>query len=420
MAKSKKLVFMTTRLFWPAHSGHYQELYHYCRGLHEYYGYDIYLYSFRDPGQKADGNHPDFIRELRYAVDISLPRKLWNLLAKGLPGRWPLQCALYFSAENRNRLAAYIREVDPDTVLLDMARLATYRQALEGYRGKRILNMEDTLSKRYRRQLDSGKPVGQALGVYGKRLPRWLGGLMARQGLQRLALRMETKRMAAYEAAAAKDFDHILFVSPLETAEYNTLTGADKAVTVTLGVDADYYAQTPPGLVKKPGALSIVGDFHTAANQDSLDVLANEVLPLVKHTVTLDVIGSCPEVLRQRYRSRRDIRFVGRVEDLRPAILSTEVFVAPFPYGTGIKTKLLEAMAMGMPVVTDSVGAEGIGAVNGVHWIVEDSRAAMAAQLDALLDDREGRERMGQAAQRMIGDSYRWEHVLESFGTIGL
>ena len=70
----------------------------------------------------------------------------------------------------------------------------------------------------------------------------------------------------------------------------------------------------------------------------------------------------------REFDTNKIVHFSGKVSDLRGEVKKGMVFLAPIAYGTGIKTKILEAMAMEMPVVTNSVGAEGIPGVNGKHW----------------------------------------------------
>ena len=80
----KKLLFITTRLFWPTDSGRKVSLYYYCKGLHDKYGYDIYVYSFLEHGQSEIllKDKPDFIKDVRIAASVDKASKLKNLLLK--------------------------------------------------------------------------------------------------------------------------------------------------------------------------------------------------------------------------------------------------------------------------------------------------------------------------------------------------
>jgi hypothetical protein len=101
MAKStggrKRLLLVSTRIFWPAHAGHRILLYNYCRGLHDQYHYDIYMYSFLEHGQSyIEKDKPGFIKEVFTADQPGRPEQIGNLLRHSLAGRnrWSFQSSL--------------------------------------------------------------------------------------------------------------------------------------------------------------------------------------------------------------------------------------------------------------------------------------------------------------------------------------
>ena len=152
----KKLLFITTRLFFTTNSGRKLSLYHYCRGLYEKYGYDIYLFTFLEGDQVFEDelkNKPYFIKEVYRASEIGAITKIGNLFFKSLfSKKWPLQCSLYYSQTNVNRIRQLCGEHHFDVVITDMIRTAPYIDGLEGVPVK-ILDMDDLLSKRYEREL---------------------------------------------------------------------------------------------------------------------------------------------------------------------------------------------------------------------------------------------------------------------------
>ena len=105
--KNKKLLFVTTRLFWPTDSGRKLSLYYYCKGIHEKYNCDIYIYSFLESGQteKDIEKKPEFIKDVRLAKPIGKIDKIQNLATKTLVTRkWPIQCSLYYSRQNSEQI----------------------------------------------------------------------------------------------------------------------------------------------------------------------------------------------------------------------------------------------------------------------------------------------------------------------------
>lgn len=173
-------------------------------------------------------------------------------------------------------------------------------------------------------------------------------------------------------------------MSPIETDEFNKKYNTNKAVTVSLGVDYPYFSEEL-SVKKDNGRVTFVGNMATPANADSVRYIIDQVLPKSKNIKSLFFVGNCPESLREEYRENNKVHFTGKVDDLRIHVEQGMVFLAPIAYGTGIKTKILEAMAMGMPVVTNSIGSEGIPGVNGQHWYVSDDPKKIAQYADELL-----------------------------------
>ena len=166
--KRKKLLFVTTRLFWPTDEGHKVLLYNYCKGLYEHYNYDIYLYSFLEEGQDPnDGTKPDFIKKIYTARQPNIGRKVGNVLHYSLLSqeRWSFQSSMFYSKFNIRMIQKLIEKIKPDSIIVDMIRLSPYYTAIKTFEGPKILFMEDALSKRYIRQI---KAASTESGIAGR------------------------------------------------------------------------------------------------------------------------------------------------------------------------------------------------------------------------------------------------------------
>jgi len=113
------------------------------------------------------------------------------------------------------------------------------------------------------------------------------------------------------------------------------------------------------------------------------------------------------EVIRGADQKGLDI--AGYVEDVRPEILRGTLFIAPTRVGSGIRIKILEAMALGRPVVATTIGAEGIAAADGHDLRIADSHMELAGAIEELLDDRDGREKMAASALELVRNRYAWD-----------
>lgn len=409
---SKKLVFITTRLFWPADSGRKVSLYHYCEGLHEQLGYEVYVYSFLEGDQRVGDaeRHPCFIADVRVAKSIGGCTKLKNLISALLKPAAPFQCALYWSSENRDAIRAYCEEVGPDVVIIDMVRLAPYIAALDGLDLPVVLDYDDLLSKRYERQV--GGCGGNVLGKYGTQASGLMRAVVSNRRLKNFVLRCESKRVECAEDGYARRADAVLFVSPIETAELNGRLGTNKCFDATLGADV----VEPDGpLPDATFDFGFVGNMHTAANQASLDYICDEVLPLLPGT-TLRAIGVCPDHVAERYSSSSQVSFSGRVGSIADELMKCKVMLAPFAYGTGIKTKVLEAMGLGVPVVTNAVGVEGMTCEPGVEVELGETAQELADACKGLLSSPEKRRAVGLAGQEYVRRCHDWGASIENLG----
>lgn len=409
---SKKLVFITTRLFWPADSGRKVSLYHYCKGLHEQLGYDVHVYSFLEGDQRAgDAEHrPGFIADVRVAKPVGGGAKLKNLASALLKPAMPFQCALYWSGGNRDAIRAYCEEVGPDVVIIDMVRLAPYMDALDRLDLPVVLDYDDLLSKRYERQV--GGSEGNVLGKYGTQASGFMRAIVSNRKLKNLVLRCESKRVERAEDGFARRADAVLFVSPIEMAELNGRLGLKKCFDATLGAEVVELEGPLPATAFDFG---FIGNMYTAANQASLDYICSEVLPLLPGT-TLRVIGVCPDGVAEHYAAHPQVSFSGRVESVSDELMKCKVMLAPFAYGTGIKTKVLEAMGMGVPVVTNSIGIEGMTCEPGVEIELGETARELAVACKALLTDPGRCCAVGLAGKEYVRRCHDWSASIENLG----
>ena len=188
-------------------------------------------------------------------------------------------------------------------------------------------------------------------------------------------------------------------------------------ITITTGVDYKFFS-SEIDVKKEKNSVSFVGNFEYPPNVDSLRMIVHEVLPHVRRKIKIYAIGKVNDSVKKEFEDK--IIFLGMVDDIRKYVHSTVIFLSPIAYGTGIKTKILEAMAMGMPVITNSVGAEGINIINGVNAIVSDDMKKIAYEVERLLDNSEECKRLGKKAKKTIAENYQWEEIWKKFRKCGV
>ncbi len=414
--KAKRLIFVTSRLPWPTNSGRKVSLYHYCRGLAEVYGYEITLFVFPEHDQPREAQDmPPFISRVEFAAPFSRIEQMGNLLTKSLLGGKPLQCALFESRKSKRLLDRLVEEIKPDVMIFDMIRTAPYMKRYKGLT-RLILDLDDLLSVRYRRQLNAsaegciaGRYAGALRPATRRLLRGWLG---------RLTLRTEAHRVARAEKRMAKLADGVILVSQAEAALLNTALGQSKAIAVPTGVDITDFTRAA-NVEKEAHTVGFVGNLSVPANVASLAHIAEHVMPLLAG-VTLEVVGHTPADIHTRYQDDPQIRLLGEVADLPEVLGRWQLFLAPIAFGTGLKTKIIEAMAAGLPVVTNAVGAEGLHATAGTTLLLAEDAQTQAAAAQHLLDNPKEAAAIGAAAAAFAATHFSWEHCFQSFAALNL
>ena len=409
MILNRTLLFITTRLFWPADSGRKVVLWNYCKGLANQCGYNVYLYSFLEGGQEPSlvNDAPEFIKGIRLAEEDNIISKTTRILsALFIDRKYPLQCALYCNKKNSKLISEYVSELQPDVIIVDMLRLAPYIESFKECPAAKIINFDDLLSKRYSRQCEEGSNEAPVLGRYADKAPRSLISAMGLRKVRNAGLRSESKRALSAEERYSKEYDASLLISPVEAEELKKKIKSKSVFVATMGAETHPYAPESSRCIKYDFAF--VGNMSYAPNQDSLAYIANEVLLNINPQPSLRVIGVCPESVRNRYAASDSITFSGRVESIREALLECKVMLAPIAYGSGIKTKVLEAMGMGIPVITNSVGAEGLVVSSGTECIIENDPKSIAREAIKLLASRDERERLGRSGLSYVRRAHSW------------
>lgn len=218
---------------------------------------------------------------------------------------------------------------------------------------------------------------------------RLSGQLRFSAGAARALLRLKLRRTRAAEATLIAAADQLLFASArdLESAMRHTAHPPPAAILPN-GVDVEYWQRSRPDL---GGEVVFSGAMHYPPNDDAARFLITSVMPEVwesRPDAQLRLIGLHPtKAMRRAAASARAVTVTGYVDDVRPHLEHGAVYAAPLRFGSGIQNKLLEALAMELPVVTSPSGAEGLRTADGElppMTVAETAHQFAAAILDAL------------------------------------
>ncbi|PYM94873.1 MAG: hypothetical protein DME04_06380 [Candidatus Rokuibacteriota bacterium] len=234
--------------------------------------------------------------------------------------------------------------------------------------------------------------------------------------LRRVALALEARSIARLERSLAKRYGVVITNSTVDEAELRRLMPAGRVVTIPNGVDCEYWAPAPNGHPSHRIVFTGVMDY--GPNVDAARYCADEIFPLVRAKVPdaeLWLVGADPAPEVYRLGERSGVHVTGKVDDVRPYVHEAAVCVCPIRFGAGIKNKILAAMAMAKPVVTTSVGLEGIDAKPGNDVLCADTPQAFADEVASVLTTESLARQLGENGYRLVRERYSWAAQAEAF-----
>jgi len=234
-----------------------------------------------------------------------------------------------------------------------------------------------------------------------------------RSPLRRAFYRSQERRFERFEQRGWQEVEAVVATSERE-AEIMRRHAPDTPVTaVPNGVDVEYFR--PDSAPVEPGTLVFNGVLDYRPNIDGVNFLVDDVLPLVrKHRpdVRLTVVGRGSDADVKALR-RRGVDATGEVPDVRPYLQGAEVVVVPIRMGSGTRLKVVEGLAMGRPVVSTTLGCEGVNVRDGEHLLIGDTAAAFAMQIVHLFEHPEVGEALGRAGRQLTEREYSWDYAGE-------
>jgi sugar transferase (PEP-CTERM/EpsH1 system associated) len=227
---------------------------------------------------------------------------------------------------------------------------------------------------------------------------------------QRLVALLELHRTRAYESRLLARFHGVAVTSAADARALQTLAPAANVRVVPNGVDLDYFRPLAGG--HEPDTLVFSGKMSYHANATAVIYFVRHILPLIRRErpgVRLRIVGSRPPRAVQGLARDPAITVTGYVPDIREPLGRSAVAICPITVKVGIQNKLLEAMAMGVPVVSTAAGVEGLAARPGRELLVGDDPAAFAAHVCRLLAEPALRAALGDAGRRFVEAQHRWD-----------
>jgi polysaccharide biosynthesis protein PslH len=243
----------------------------------------------------------------------------------------------------------------------------------------------------------------------------------------KLPLALETRRIKRYEGMITKDFDVTLAVTELDRSALMDAfhqfghDGVGSISVIPIAVDTEHIKP----IQRASGSLNILtmGTLYYPPNADGIRWFIQQVFPLVRQklpSVKLTIVGKNPpkDFLKLAANGNSGIFTTGFVPDLDPYFAESAITVIPVRAGGGMRVRILEAFARAAPVVTTTVGLEGIDAIPGTDVMIADNPEDFAKSVIDTLEDKELQQRLSINGRRLVEEKYDWQVVLRNLDAV--
>jgi len=391
-----KILWVKANKILPVHSGGDLRSFNILRQLAA--NDDVTFFSYYDGPVDADYER-EVQGQLPGAICVSMGRNQNSAVARGidyltrLPQAAPYAVSRFAAGTVRSRLERCLSEKKPDVLVLDFLDAAIHFPKLPPVPAVLFQhNVESVLWKRHAEY--------------------------ARTFLLKRYFEGQYERMLRYEERVCQAVKRIVAVSRDDARAMQSLYGIPDVAAVPTGVDLDHFA--PHSRMSQPTTdLVFLGSMDWRPNIDGVRWFAADILPLIRRRLpdcSLAVVGRLPTgEIRRLAEADARIQVTGTVPDVRPYLWESAVSIVPLRVGGGTRLKIYEAMAARVPVVSTSIGAEGLDVRDGENIALADSPEAFAERCLALLGAAEVRRKQAQAAWEMVSACYSWEVVARKF-----
>lgn len=226
-----------------------------------------------------------------------------------------------------------------------------------------------------------------------------------------LEQRFDLWKLRRLEAESARRYRHHLLCSQDDAQTLRSRYGALDCAVVPSGFDPATFHVSGNAPAREPARLLFLGSMNYGPNVEAVLRFARESLPRIhaqRPEVLLEVVGGDPPPEIRALAGPR-IVVTGRVETVQPYLERASLLVVPLGIGGGTRLKIVEALALGTPVLSTSIGAQGLGLVHGRHLVLADGDEAFARATLELLADPQEAARLGRRGQEHVIEHFRWE-----------
>ena len=401
-----RILFLSLRCPYPPQRGDRIRSYHFIKQLSKRHDVTLVFFAESDADIEATKHLQPFCERVEWVRFRSSFASINTAIH--CFSRIPMQVHYWYSPQMQRKINQLLAEEDFELIHAQLFRMGQYVIKAKGT--AKVLDLCDSLALNLSRRAE--------LDCTPKRF----------------LVKLEEKRVRRYEVEIMKAFDRGTVVAEFDRDYLLNQDGSLNLSVVPMGVDLKYFHPNPANgkdtaemdnldsnvqtdlANDKAKNLLFTGTMNYFPNSDAVIYFCENIFPLIQkrhQDATFFIVGNHPTEQVQRLAAQKGVIVTGYVPDIRPYFEKASVFVAPLRAGSGIQTKNLEAMAMGTPVVTTSIGAMGLEAEVDKELLIADTPEIFAERVIHLIENPDIRENLANAGRKRVEESYDWPVLVE-------
>lgn len=375
----KRILIISPYFPFPARDGGKVRLYNLIKHLSK--DNEIYLLAYIEPG--ADKSCVSLAEEFCSGVFPVIREEEKRIIGEDIP-----RCVSFFYTQAMiDKLEQVLKKVNPDIVQLDFLIMTQYVKHISRVP---VFYTEHDMGLLDFNQSFHDRDLGD-----NERFFEW-------------------KKLVRYEKKILDYFHSVIVLTQRDKKLIENLNKSVKATIIPTGVDTDFYVPNVYNDTEEK-SLVFVGHYKHYPNTDAIVYFVNKIFPKIvekKSNIKLYVVGSGLTKAVESLKSD-NIIVTGEVEDIRKFLKRPNIFVAPVRLGGGIKGKVLEAMAMGVPVVASKEAVRGIDCFAEKYALVSDDTEVFANNVVKLLQNNDLYASLSGYGRRILEENYNWKTIAE-------
>ena len=387
-----RVLQLAPRVCWPLDTGAKLRNYHLARVLAE--RALVTLVAFANEGQRR-GNLQDFYRQV-FAVRRDGHNSFPKIL-RGAIGRTPLPLLNYTTRKMKQELIRILDVQDFDIVQIESIHLMAYLPLIRRAARKRPLAV-----------LDWHNIESELMHQYGDR---------ESNSFRKAYAKRTARLMSEFEKRALREFDAHVVVSEPDAERLRKLNSDARIFVIENGVDTAYYSDVAAGAsngTSTTNRIVFVASMDYHANINAAISFARDVWPRAreqKGDLIFTIVGRDPGPEVRELASLPGVEVTGTVDDVHPYYHEALAAIVPLRAGGGSRLKILEAMAAGVPVISTTLGAEGLDVKSGENILIADSDDQLTEAIIELAENVNQRTGLIEGGRALVSKRYDWEKV---------